>query len=172
VSACARPIARESASCATSSGFRRAGTYAAFIAIAAAVVLLPGAPLGLITTGVQALAGVLLPSASVFLLLLCNDRDVLGPWVNPRWLNALAALVVGVLVVLSTLLTITTVFPGVHMAALCLVLFGLLAVVLIAAAGMSRRPPPAAFAVLVRTGRCRRSRRCSRLRRRGSADWR
>ena len=30
----------------------------------------------------QTLAGVLLPSATVFLLLLCNDRPVLGPWVN------------------------------------------------------------------------------------------
>ena len=32
-----------------------------------------------------ALAGLLLPSASVFRLLLCNDREVLGPWINPRW---------------------------------------------------------------------------------------
>ena len=56
------------------------GTYVAFVALAAMVVLIPGAPLGLITIGVQALAGVLLPSATVFLLLLCNDHDVLGPW--------------------------------------------------------------------------------------------
>ena len=48
-----------------------------------AIVLIPGAPLGVITESVQALAGVLLPSASVFLLLLCNDREVLGPWRNP-----------------------------------------------------------------------------------------
>ena len=51
-------------------------------AVAAAVVLIPGAPLGLIIEGVQALAGVLLPSAAVYLLLLCNDTEVLGPWVN------------------------------------------------------------------------------------------
>jgi len=58
--------------------------YALLIAGAAALVLIPGMPLGLLTEGVQVLAGVLLPSASVFLLLLCNDRDVLGPWVNGR----------------------------------------------------------------------------------------
>ena len=52
------------------------------IAGAAAIVLIPGAPLGVITIAVQALAGVLLPSATVFLLLLCNDREVLGPWRN------------------------------------------------------------------------------------------
>ena len=45
----------------------------------------------MITLAVQALAGVLLPSASMFLLLLCNDREVLGPWVNRPWLNVLAA---------------------------------------------------------------------------------
>ena len=43
------------------------------------MVFIPGAPLGLITVAVQTLAGVLLPSATVFLLLLCNDRAVLGP---------------------------------------------------------------------------------------------
>jgi len=45
----------------------------------AGLVLVPNAPLGLITTAVQALAGILLPSATVFLLLLCNDPAVLGP---------------------------------------------------------------------------------------------
>src|SRR6266705_5871283 len=40
--------------------------YAALIALAAIVVLVPGSPLGLLTVGVQVLAGVLLPSATVF----------------------------------------------------------------------------------------------------------
>lgn len=113
-------------------------TYAGLIALAAVVVLVPGVPLGLITTGVQALAGVLLPSASVFLLLLCNDRAVLGPWVNPRWLNALAALVIGVLVALSAMLIVTTAFPSLditHVGAAVLLPLGMgLAVVAIVAA--------------------------------------
>ena len=58
-------------------------SYAAMIAVAAGVVLVPGAPLGLLTTAVQALAGVLLPSASVFLLLLCNDRGGARPVDEP-----------------------------------------------------------------------------------------
>ena len=70
-------------------------TYAACVLAAAAVVLIPQVPLGLLTTAVQALAGILLPSATVFLLLLCNDREVLGPLVNSRWLNVLAAAVTG-----------------------------------------------------------------------------
>ena len=87
------------------------GCYAFFLAAAATVVLIPGAPLGLITEGVQALAGVLLPSAAVFLVLLCNDKDVLGPWVNRPWLNAVAGVIIGVLVLLSLVLVTATLFP-------------------------------------------------------------
>jgi Mn2+/Fe2+ NRAMP family transporter len=89
-------------------------SYSGMVAAAAAIVLIPGAPLGLITTAVQALAGLLLPSASVFLLLLCNDREVLGPWVNRRWLNIVAAFIVSTLLLLSGILMATTLFPDVN----------------------------------------------------------
>jgi Mn2+/Fe2+ NRAMP family transporter len=87
--------------------------YAALIAVAATIVLIPGSPLGLLTEGVQVLAGVLLPSASVFLLLLCNDREVLGPWVNGRKTNLFVAAVVAVLVALSVILTASVLFPAI-----------------------------------------------------------
>ena len=93
------------------------GSFAAMVVVSAAVVLIPHAPLGLITEGVQSLAGVLLPSAIVFLLLLCNDADVLGPWVNPRWLNAVAVLIVAVLVDLSIILMVSTMFPNLDVVA-------------------------------------------------------
>jgi Mn2+/Fe2+ NRAMP family transporter len=102
--------------------------YAAMIAFAAAIVLIPGTPLGLLTTAVQALAGLLLPSASAFLLLLCNDDAVLGPWVNPRWLNALAGIIIGVLLTLSGTLVVTTLFPRVNAALVVLWLAVLLVV--------------------------------------------
>jgi Mn2+/Fe2+ NRAMP family transporter len=92
------------------------GFYALFALLicgAGAIVLIPGAPLGLITESVQALAGVLLPSASMFLLLLCNDREVLGPWRNRPWLNVLASVIVATLVLLSLILMATTLFPSI-----------------------------------------------------------
>ena len=104
-------------------------SYSALVALAAALVLIPGAPLGLITTSVQALAGVLLPSASLFLLLLCNDREVLGPWVNRTWLNVLATLILGVLVMLSLILVVTTVFSSVNVP----LLLGMLSIVMLVA---------------------------------------
>ena len=89
-------------------------SYTAMVVVAAGVVLIPKAPLGLITTSVQALAGLLLPSAAVFLLLLCNDKEVLGPWVNPRWLNFLSSVIIGVLLILSGVLMASTLFPQVN----------------------------------------------------------
>ncbi len=87
--------------------------YTAMVLVAAGVVLIPQAPLGLLTTAVQALAGVLLPSASVFLLLLCNDPEVLGPWINSRWLNVTAAVIIATLLMLSGTLVVTTLFSSV-----------------------------------------------------------
>jgi hypothetical protein len=99
-------------------------SYTAMVVIAAAIVLVPHAPLGLITTAVQALAGVMLPSSTVFAVLLCNDRAVLGPWVNRPWLNAVASVIVGALLVLSLILVISTVFPAIDVTRLLLVLGG------------------------------------------------
>ena len=90
------------------------GTFMGMIVLAGAIVLIPSAPLGLLTLAVQALAGILLPSATVFLVLLCNDRDVLGPWVNRPWLNAVAAVIVGLLVMLSLILAAVTLFPDIN----------------------------------------------------------
>jgi NRAMP (natural resistance-associated macrophage protein)-like metal ion transporter len=105
-------------------------SFAAMVVAAASIVLIPGAPLGLITTTVQALAGVLLPSATVFLVLLCNDRAVLGPWVNKPWLNAVATLIVSVLLVLSLILMATTIFPSIDVGLLLAVLGVALAITL------------------------------------------
>ncbi|GMA56389.1 putative manganese transport transmembrane protein [Alicyclobacillus sacchari] len=125
--------------------------YAAIIAVSAGIVVIPHAPLGLITTGVQALAGILLPSATVFLLLLCNDRDVLGPWVNRPWLNAISILIVGVLVMLSLILAVTTFFPDVDVRLLSLAAAGVLlaGLAVAAAASLSRRRKAVVLAPLM-----------------------
>ncbi len=71
--------------------FRKArGFYAVYllcVVAAAVIVLIPGAPLQLIILGVQVLAGVMLPSAIIFLQLLLNDKELLGQYANKRWNN-------------------------------------------------------------------------------------
>ena len=98
--------------------------FAGLIGVAAALVLIPGTPLGLLTNAVQSLAGVLLPSATVFLLLLCNDTAVLGPWRNGRWLNLFTGAVIAVLVLLSVILTASVLFPTIGAAAMLWILGG------------------------------------------------
>ncbi|HZM56429.1 MAG TPA: Nramp family divalent metal transporter [Acidimicrobiales bacterium] len=122
------------------------GAFTGMVVLAAGIVIIPGAPLGVITTGVQALAGVLLPSATVFLLLLCNDKDVLGPWVNRPWLNILASFIVAVLLLMSLVLMATTLFSQINVKLLSEVL-GVVLVAVFAVAGVvlvrnrSKRPP-------------------------------
>ena len=122
------------------------GAFTTMVVLAAGIVIIPRAPLGVITTAVQALAGVLLPSATIFLLMLCNDKEVLGPWVNRPWLNVLATGIVSILLVMSLILMTTTLFSHIDIDELAAVLGG----VLIAAFGIGgalyarslRRQPP------------------------------
>ncbi|MFM0741353.1 divalent metal cation transporter [Paraburkholderia xenovorans] len=129
--------------------------YFGIIAAAAALVLIPGSPLGLLTEAVQTLAGILLPSATVFLLLLCNDRAVLGPWINSKALNFFTGAVVWVLVMLSIILTASVLYPDITGEAIVEVLVGgtLMAVVGYAATVIVRklRSAPAANANHERT---------------------
>ncbi|HUB49063.1 MAG TPA: Nramp family divalent metal transporter [Acetobacteraceae bacterium] len=117
--------------------------YAGLIAVAAALVVIPGVPLGLLTLAVQVLAGVLLPSATVFLLLLCNDRAVLGPWVNGRWLNLFTGAVIAALVVLSVILTAAVLYPDISDAAIMRILVGgaVLSLIVAGIALLLRRKP-------------------------------
>jgi hypothetical protein len=100
----------------------------------------------LFTEGVQVLAGVLLPSATVFLLMLCNDKAVLGPWVNGRATNAFTGAVIAVLIMLSLILVASVVIP--HITAREIILIMALCAGLGVAAGTTllalryRRPEP------------------------------
>lgn len=98
--------------------------FAGILVASAIIVLIPGSPLGLLTVGVQVLAGVLLPSATVFLLLLCNDRQVLGPWVNGTAMNLFTSAVIAVLVILSLVLTGGVLFPNLDSVAIISILVG------------------------------------------------
>jgi Mn2+/Fe2+ NRAMP family transporter len=87
--------------------------YAVCVAVAAGITLIPGAPLQTIIIAVQVLAGLLLPSAIVFLQLLANDRELLGArFVNRPWNNWLNWGAVALLFALSFVLAAQVLFPG------------------------------------------------------------
>ena len=68
--------------------------------LAGLVVLIPGAPLLAISLNANVLATILLPAALVLLMLLANDREVMGEQVNGRVANGLG-FAVGALVTLA-----------------------------------------------------------------------
>ena len=76
------------------------------------VVLIPGAPLVLITLFVQVVAVTLLPAALVFLILLLNDRETMGGHCNTRSQNVIGGVIIGTIIVLSTCYGISALFPG------------------------------------------------------------
>jgi Mn2+/Fe2+ NRAMP family transporter len=87
--------------------------YAVCVALAAGLVLIPGAPLQAIILSVQVLAGVMLPSAIVFLQLLLNDREMLGDrFVNRAWNNWVNWTVIAVLFALSLALAVQVIVFG------------------------------------------------------------
>jgi Mn2+/Fe2+ NRAMP family transporter len=87
--------------------------YAVCTAAAAGVTLLPGAPLQQIILWVQVLAGIMLPAAIVFLQLLLNDHDMLGPrFVNRPWNNVVNWAVITVLFALSFVLAARALVPA------------------------------------------------------------
>ena len=53
------------------------------------VILIPGAPLLAIALNANVLATVLLPVSLVFMVMLANDRELMGRWANKRATNVI-----------------------------------------------------------------------------------
>ncbi|HZU40268.1 MAG TPA: divalent metal cation transporter [Solirubrobacteraceae bacterium] len=70
------------------------GANVAVALVAAAIILIPGAPLLSIALNANVLATVLLPVTLVFLIMLANDRQLMGRWVNRPVVNRLAIAIV------------------------------------------------------------------------------
>jgi Mn2+/Fe2+ NRAMP family transporter len=79
--------------------------------VAAALVLIPRVPLEFIVLTVNVIAVLAMPPALVFLLLLVNDRDVMGEHVNGVWGNVAGATVTVLLIVAGLGFGLATVFP-------------------------------------------------------------
>jgi Mn2+/Fe2+ NRAMP family transporter len=86
--------------------------YAAMIVLGAGIVLLPRAPLLTIMYLSQVLNGILLPAVLVFILVLINDSKLMGKYRNNRFYNVVSVGTVGIILVLTVLLLVTTIWPG------------------------------------------------------------
>lgn len=83
------------------------GLYTALIAIGAALILIPGAPLVRIAVLSQVANGFLLPLVLIFILLLVNRRDLMGDQVNGRGFNVVAWITTLAMILLTLVLLYT-----------------------------------------------------------------
>ena len=61
----------------------------------------------------QVINGVLLPFVLIFMLKLINDRELMGVHVNSKAFNGIAWTTTAIMIVLTALLVVVTVFPGI-----------------------------------------------------------
>jgi NRAMP (natural resistance-associated macrophage protein)-like metal ion transporter len=81
--------------------------YTVLIMLGAAVLLVPGLPLVYVSVLSQVANGIVLPLVLVFMLLLTNDAELMGTYINSRRFNVIAWTTVVVMVVLTVLMGIT-----------------------------------------------------------------
>jgi Mn2+/Fe2+ NRAMP family transporter len=81
--------------------------YTAIIAIGAAVILIPGVKLIPIMLISQATNGILLPFVLIFMLLLVNNKRLMGKYTNSKFYNFCAILIILAMIVLSLFLFFT-----------------------------------------------------------------
>ena len=86
--------------------------YTAFIVLGALIILLPIKSLVQAMLASQTLNGVLLPIILIVMLRLINDRGLMGRFANNRVFNIIAWLMVAVLILLTVILILVTVFPN------------------------------------------------------------
>ncbi|MDA8120967.1 MAG: Nramp family divalent metal transporter [Deltaproteobacteria bacterium] len=86
--------------------------YTGLIVLGALLVLVPNAPLITIMYLSQVGNGILLPFVLVFMLKLINDRDLMGDYVNTKAFNGIAWATTVIMIALTVVLLIVTVFPG------------------------------------------------------------
>lgn len=84
--------------------------YTGILLIGAAIILMPNAPLIEISLWSQRLNGILLPVVLVCMMLIVNNREVMGEHVNNRFTNSIGWLTIAVLIALSVILLVTSLF--------------------------------------------------------------
>ncbi len=96
-------------------GFREApvfhGLYLGLIILAVIIIMIPNAPLLSILFFSQVANGVLLPFILIFMLLIINDKKIMGEHVNSRFFNIIAVITVIILIGLSIALVVSNLIP-------------------------------------------------------------
>ena len=88
------------------------GLYLGLISLACIIILIPNAPLLLILYLSQVINGMVIPFCLIFMLLIINDRKIMGKYVNSKLYNYVAGITVVVVIALTMFLLVTYLFPS------------------------------------------------------------
>jgi NRAMP (natural resistance-associated macrophage protein)-like metal ion transporter len=86
------------------------GIYTVMIALSAGLILIPGMQLVKIALVTQQIAGILSPVILTFMIILVNDKRIMGKYVNSKFQNVLSFATVGFITALSAILVVSTLF--------------------------------------------------------------
>ncbi len=78
--------------------------YTIILVLGAGIILTPHAPLITITLWSQQVNGILLPIVLICMMLLVNNKEIMGKYTNKTWMNVLGWTTITILVLLSGLL--------------------------------------------------------------------
>ncbi len=84
--------------------------YTLLIAIGAAVILIPKMPLIAVMFWSQVFNGMLLPFVLIFMLILINNKDLMGAYVNNWTFNIISWVTVAIMIVLTLMMVATSFF--------------------------------------------------------------
>ena len=84
------------------------GLYAGMIFVCAIIILIPNIPLMQILLFSQVLNGILLPFILVLMLMIINDKRIMGEYVNSKWYNIVAWIITVIITILVIILVITS----------------------------------------------------------------
>ena len=87
------------------------GIFTGLIVIGALATLTPDLPLVSMILLSQDANGIILPAILIYMLVLLNDRRIMGRYVNGRFANAIAGFTVAVLILLTMLIVLSSI-PG------------------------------------------------------------
>lgn len=83
------------------------GIYTVMIAVSTIVIMIPGINLVKIAVVTQQIAGILSPAILIFMIILVNDKRIMGKYVNSKLQNVLSFATVGFIILLSLVLVIS-----------------------------------------------------------------
>lgn len=86
------------------------GIYTVMIILAAGFVMIPGAPLVQLAVVTQQIAGILSPVILIFMIILVNDKRIMGKHVNGKFQNIISVATVAFIVALSCVLLVSPLF--------------------------------------------------------------